>query len=426
MRLRTLVFLAIVASLAACSLHGGPSSNQSSLIHSPGSTGRAAPHVVQGGPGSHWHQFTPKTNGTLFTGLTVGSDGNIWFIDESYFDLVKMGMDGSTKEFSVGLTAYDMAVGSDKAFWITTASSNIIRATITGTTKVFVAEDTTQAGGVALGPDGDVWFTEYAHIGKITPKGVITEYPYPMGHNDNQYGGVAAGPDGNVWFAESSTNAVASVVPSTGVITEHVLSTECTPAGVTFAKDGNLWFGCLASGALVGKYDLKTGVSTFYTTGYTFNGNYSMHFATEGYDGNPWFATATGGVIFEVVAGTGKVITYKPPATVESPNAVALGPDGNIWVVTVRGGHVDTYIPNPLKVSPTSLTFTGIGQQLDLAVSQHGTSSWTSSSSNALVATVAQGSNSNTFDVTSVGAGTCKVEIADAIGNFVKVKVTVP
>jgi virginiamycin B lyase len=336
-----------------------------------------------------------------------------------------MGMDGNVKEFPVLLNAYDMTVGSDKAFWITTASSNIIRATTNGATKVFVAQDTTQLGGVALGPDGNVWFTEYAHIAKITPKGVITEYPYPTG-NDNQYGGVAAGPDGNVWFAQSSTNVVASVVPSTGVITEHVLPMECVPAGVTFAKDGNLWFGCLASGPSVGMYNLKTGASTFYQTGYAFNGNYTMHFATEGYDGNPWFATATGGVIFEVVTGTGKVITYTPPAKGESPNAVTLGPDGNMWVVTVHGGHVDAYIRNPLDVSPTSLTFNGIGQQLELAVSQHGTTSWTSSSSNPLVATVVQGSNAGTFNVTSVGAGTCKIEIADAIGNFVKVNVTVP
>ncbi len=82
--------------------------------------------------------------------------------------------------------------------------------------------------------------------------------------------------------------------------------------------------------------------------------------------------------------------------------------------------------PSPLVVSPTSLTFTQIGQQLDGVVSDQGTSTWTASSSNPLVATVAHGSNAKTFDVTSVGAGSCSIEIVDAIGLVVKVSVMVP
>ncbi len=35
--------------------------------------------------------------------------------------------------------------------------------------------------GIAVGPDGNLWFTEYAanQIGRVTPAGVITEFPIP-------------------------------------------------------------------------------------------------------------------------------------------------------------------------------------------------------------------------------------------------------
>ena len=54
--------------------------------------------------------------------------------------------------------------------------------------------------GIAAGPDGNLWFTEITgnKIGRITPAGVITEFPIrrraPPRHQP--------GPDGNLWFAE--------------------------------------------------------------------------------------------------------------------------------------------------------------------------------------------------------------------------------
>jgi streptogramin lyase len=102
--------------------------------------------------------------------------------------------------------------------------------------------DGTAIDGLALGPDGNVWFAEFNHIGKITPAGKITEYAYPTPYGVNQYGGVAAGADGNVWFAESSGNAIGRVVPSTGQITMFPISpARCTPAPLVLGNDRNLW-----------------------------------------------------------------------------------------------------------------------------------------------------------------------------------------
>ena len=100
---------------------------------------------------------------------------------------------------------------------------------------------------ITRGPDGNVWFTEWAgnKVGRITPAGTITEFriPFQSGAED-----ITAGPDGNVWFSEwgyglNSDNNVGRVTP-TGVITEFPVGggAQTWPFGITTGPDGNLWF----------------------------------------------------------------------------------------------------------------------------------------------------------------------------------------
>ena len=53
---------------------------------------------------------------------------------------------------------------------------------------------------IALGPDGNVWFTDrWGAIWRATPDGRLTEFPVqgPINYEPN---GIAAGPDGALWF----------------------------------------------------------------------------------------------------------------------------------------------------------------------------------------------------------------------------------
>src|SRR5689334_4432710 len=56
--------------------------------------------------------------------------------------------------------------------------------------------------GVALGSDGNVWFTATVgnSIGRTTPAGITTEFSLPNPASLPQ--GIAAGSDGALWFAE--------------------------------------------------------------------------------------------------------------------------------------------------------------------------------------------------------------------------------
>ena len=76
--------------------------------------------------------------------------------------------------------------------------------------------------GIAAGPDGAMWFTEYsnntlAKIGRITTSGVFTEYALPNPASEPTT--ITAGPDGALWFIEATTTNIGRITTS-GTITE--------------------------------------------------------------------------------------------------------------------------------------------------------------------------------------------------------------
>src|SRR6478735_1002971 len=94
--------------------------------------------------------------------------------------------------------------------------------------------------GIAQGPDGNIWFTEYgaSKIGIITPDGVITEFatPTPSSYPD----GISYG-FGSLWFTEAGNNAIASITTS-GVITEYPLPTAAACPHAIIQYFYSLWF----------------------------------------------------------------------------------------------------------------------------------------------------------------------------------------
>ncbi len=153
-----------------------------------------------------------------------------------------------------------IAAGPDGNMWFTeTCGNKIGRITPTGTITEFPLPNTNASGprGIAAGPDGNLWFTEGTgppgcppgRVGRITPDGTITEYPLPQPSNQRlaptDHGscprGIAAGPDGNLWFTEYAGSAIGRITPD-GTITEYPLPTFGGPEGIAAGPDGNMWF----------------------------------------------------------------------------------------------------------------------------------------------------------------------------------------
>ncbi|HJT57436.1 MAG TPA: Virginiamycin B lyase, partial [Ktedonobacteraceae bacterium] len=65
--------------------------------------------------------------------------------------------------------------------------------------------------GITTGPDGELWFTEYAdnQIGRVTLSGKFDQFPIPTAGScpvDITYGA-----DGRLWFTEYEANQIGRV-----------------------------------------------------------------------------------------------------------------------------------------------------------------------------------------------------------------------
>jgi streptogramin lyase len=195
---------------------------------------------------------------------------------------------------------------------------------------LFPTSPTSEPASITAGPDGNLWFVETAtnSVGKVTPAGVVTEYPVPTAISNLQ--NITAGPDGNLWFTEADADQIGRITPA-GVITEFPLAAGTGPVGIVPASDGNLWF-AEESGESIGVMDTSGTLLHEYPTT-AFNGPEELAI---GSDGNVWFSENNAADIGTIDIATGAVTDY-PIA--QSARFIALGSDGDIWYTAPLSPH---------------------------------------------------------------------------------------
>ncbi len=428
--------VAFLLSAAGCA--GGGSHAVSSAIGADSASVPSVsriPQVVQTGKVPiNWTQFTDIAGFSNSYAVAVGPDKNIW-LGNSSGGLMQVQMSGKMKLVPLSyvcsgtsscnyVSGYGVAIGKDNAFYLGGTNYDYnnklyVAGVATTAGKLTVHDipsgDYIQNGGLTLGPDGNVWFTEQAHIGKITTGGKITEYTYPSGATSNSYGDVAVGPDGNVWFTEYNNTIVGKIVPATGKITEYNLTTQgvaCNPEAIVAGPDGNMYFTCNGYNDL-GQITTAGVAQKFYDA---YGMTYIAQGLIKGPDGNPWFADANGAFIGEFNPANDSFTTYVPPYTSGTVYNLVLGPDGNLWTPE-NDNKVNVYIVDTLVPTPSSFAFTAAGQKATMTITEPNTTSWTATSVSPGVCSVAQGGTKNVFNVTAAGAGKTTITVKDAIGN---------
>src|SRR6266540_1832628 len=140
---------------------------------------------------------------------------------------------------------YHVALGPDGNMWFTHPDSDRIGRVTTGKktrVKEFGAGITRGGGpeGITAGPDGNLWFTEFGgnRIGRITPGGEVTEFAAGITQGSSPQG-ITAGPDGNLWFTEETASQIGRITP-TGEVSEFKVSAP-QPEYIAAGPDGNLW-----------------------------------------------------------------------------------------------------------------------------------------------------------------------------------------
>ena len=188
--------------------------------------------------------------------IARGADGNMWFSQHTGNRMARITAEGVITEFAIPTPdsrPRAIALGSDGAIWFGEfAGGKIGRISTDGRLTEF-AIPTPDSGprALAAGPDGNIWFSEYRanKIGRITPAGVITECVLPRPNSGP--GDITAGADGALWFVELSNgmdglntdgNRVGRIT-SKGVVTEYLMpSTAPSAVNLAVGPDRNIWY----------------------------------------------------------------------------------------------------------------------------------------------------------------------------------------
>ena len=190
--------------------------------------------------------------------------------------------------------------------------------------------------GLAVGSDGNLWFTEpnVAKIGRITPKGTITEFTLPT---DSKANSITAGPDGNLWFVDGDHGKIGRMSPADGIITEFQ---EDGVVSITAGPDGNLWF--TASNAKIGRISPAGAITEFNlpssSTGAFTSRTASPMSIVAGSDGNLWFTEFPNSEKIGRITLQGATAEFLVPAKSSMPLGIAAGPDGNLWFTESLAG----------------------------------------------------------------------------------------
>jgi sugar lactone lactonase YvrE len=207
--------------------------------------------------------------------------------------------------------------------------------------------------GIAAGPDGALWFTEYSdRIGRITTTGVITEYPVPTASSYPR--GIAAGPDGALWFTEYVGNNIGRITTA-GVITEYPVPTaNGYPVGIAAGPDGSLWF-VEYSGNKIGRITTAGVITEYPVPTSAYSGPWGI---AAGPDGALWFTEVAGNKIGRITTA-GVITDYPVPTASSFPNWITTGPDGALWFTEGDGNKVGeaVFVTADLRVSPASGVF---------------------------------------------------------------------
>jgi virginiamycin B lyase len=261
---------------------------------------------------------------------------------------------GLIREIPIGGNIGGIAAGPDGNLWFTEnvpfrSEGGVIavgRITPQGRVKRFRTglSRASEPLGIVAGADGNLWFTwdqgltsnSGGGIGRVTPGGRITLFPEPPDLHGSPFE-IVAGADGNLWFTHAAIltptgQAIGRITPA-GEITEFFtgLSPTASVTNLTPGPDGNVWFGDDSNDPAVGRITPSGEITEF--GGLPRHEFTILYGPTPGPEGNLWFSANEPKPLVERVSPAGIVERFGAGL---NPRTDILGPfvtgaDGNVW-----------------------------------------------------------------------------------------------
>jgi virginiamycin B lyase len=255
---------------------------------------------------------------------------------------------GDSALCSSGRSPQQIVAGPDGALWFTAASSEVGRMTTSGSLSLVPTPGTGTRlpESITVGPDGALWYADAfgPTIGRVTTAFAFT----PLPDTGFRPEGVAAGADGALWVVES-TDTVARVTTA-GTVTRFPVPAKTTAPSSSIAPgpDGRLWFtgrttlGAISTAGVAKSYALPDAA-----------GGCPGALATRSGE-RVWFADYCRDRVGSASV-TGTVDWYAFPAG--GPEAIAFGPDGNLWIGLGRTGQIVRMTPSGTVLDMVALLY---------------------------------------------------------------------
>jgi streptogramin lyase len=212
------------------------------------------------------------------------------------------------------------------------ASPALAAPNIVGEVREFELGAGTRPAALVSGPDGNIWFAGLRYVpegfadvvGKVTPRGEVTEYVVGTHSANTGLADIAVGPDGNLWFTEGLRPKVGRVTTS-GQVTEFDLpNPDASPSEIAAGPDGNLWF-TEWRGGRVGRITPSGQVTEF-----PLGAGTESDGIVAGPDGALWMTQAYAGAVTRI-STDGSETSFSLPAPARYPREIVVGPDGALW-----------------------------------------------------------------------------------------------
>ncbi len=292
--------------------------------------------------------------------ITEGPNGAVWVSGGAggTFNVYEVSPTGVVTEFPAPQAQSDLAgiaTGADGNLWMAewtynlpSCSGDIVRMTPTGKAVVYPTIGYAPTH-VTEGADGNVWFSSNAcpnnppALGRITPAGVVTEFPITTGSGGGAYG-LTSGPDGDLWFTLGTTTGK---MTTQGVPTLYTGNAEGdVESEIATGPDGKLWY---TDGAGVNSIT-TSGVVTEYPLG-------GDPFGIVAGQGNSLVVTLFGGNAIDQLDLNGNVLESTPTPTQPSgPLQITEGSDGNFWFPEQNADAVGRFSTTGGGATPTTVT----------------------------------------------------------------------
>lgn len=270
-------------------------------------------------------------------GICSGPDGNLWVTTTGNNRVWKVTPGGSLKTYLSGVpTSYDLlniCTGADGNLWFTVPLAGVVaKMTTSGDVTSYNATGATNATGICAGPSGNLWVTSYGNdrVVKVTTAGVGTVY------TDADLDGptdICLGPDGLLWVTSTLNDKILKVTTG-GSFTAYSTGVGNAPYHICSGPDGLLWYTRTDDDAIC--KITTTGTVTTYTSGVPNAPNYICSDGTD-----LWFTYADG---IGKITTSGTVTTYTS-GSIDNPQGIALGSDGNLWVTSYDNDRVGVLDP---------------------------------------------------------------------------------